>query len=206
MKTWFKGETDQGVAEGREPWSQRRATERGTHKGTHKLNISPKPLAQKTRDWICEFLQPGLKPRVLKINGLGWDGALRALHYSWGEGRQMTWGKTAWISNLKNARGWQGRNYSLRMHPWEAAFTETSLSLGIKELASAISLPHLSAETLATCLCQAPPTTLWQDCPSQSGLPQSKHSRTLPQKTSTDSYPHHISRPESPVGPQFWWS
>lgn len=45
--------------EGRGPWLQRRARERGAHSGMQKDNISPKLLAWKTRGIeFCEFLQP----------------------------------------------------------------------------------------------------------------------------------------------------
>ena len=58
VETWFRGETAHRAAEGREPWAQRRATEKGAHRGTvHKEIISPKPLAWKTRGAeFCEFL------------------------------------------------------------------------------------------------------------------------------------------------------
>lgn len=39
--------------------------------------------------------QTSLKPGVLKVGGLGWDGALRVLHYSWRESRQAVWGQMA---------------------------------------------------------------------------------------------------------------
>ena len=52
----------QGAAEGREPLSQKKVRDSGMHRDKHK-NISPKPLAGKTRGAkFGEFLQPvGLK-------------------------------------------------------------------------------------------------------------------------------------------------
>lgn len=47
-----------GAVEGREPWSWRKARERGTEENTQE-NISPEPLARKTKGAdFQEFLQP----------------------------------------------------------------------------------------------------------------------------------------------------
>ena len=57
-----KGSQIADAVEGREPWSQRKVTDRGAHEEQHK-NISPKPWAGKMRGaGFREFLQPaGLK-------------------------------------------------------------------------------------------------------------------------------------------------
>lgn len=51
------------AVDGRHPWSQRRVRDRRAHRRMHKENISPKPLAGKTRvAEFHEFLQPeGIK-------------------------------------------------------------------------------------------------------------------------------------------------
>ena len=44
-ETWFGEEGIMGAVEGREPWSQRKARQKGAHRETHKENTSPMPLA-----------------------------------------------------------------------------------------------------------------------------------------------------------------
>ena len=50
MQTHEVGEKGiMSAVEGREPWSQRRVTQKEVHRGTYKENISSKPVAWKTR-------------------------------------------------------------------------------------------------------------------------------------------------------------
>lgn len=78
----------------------RERQESGMHRGMHKENTSPKPLPGKMRG--ADFLifvfcnQWGSKSGVLEIRSLGWDSDLRALPYSWREGRQATLEQTVW--------------------------------------------------------------------------------------------------------------
>jgi len=60
---WFRGETDcrccgGGGAMVAEKGKRERERERAANRGTHKENISPKPLAGKTRRTDFKFLQP----------------------------------------------------------------------------------------------------------------------------------------------------
>ena len=50
------------------------------------------------------YIQQTLKTGILKVGGLGWDIAIRALPYSWRERRQTIWGR---LHNLRNAWGTQ---------------------------------------------------------------------------------------------------
>ena len=55
--------------------------DRGAHRGMHMKNVSPRPLAWKTRGpEFHKFLQPARF--VLKVRRLSWDRAWRAPHCS----------------------------------------------------------------------------------------------------------------------------
>ena len=58
--------------------------ERVAPRGTYKENMSPNPLAGKTREADFHgFLEPsGLRDWTLMVGGLGWDRALKVLPYS----------------------------------------------------------------------------------------------------------------------------
>lgn len=71
-----------GVAEGREPWLQRKAGKSRAHREKHKENTSPK------LNFISFCNQWSSKTGVSVVPELGWDRDLKILSYSWSGGRQ----------------------------------------------------------------------------------------------------------------------
>ena len=142
-------------------------------------------------NFMSSYNQQGLKPTVLKVRRLCWDRAWRALHCSWREGSQTILRQTSWKQpSEENAWGAQGIDYILFS---EAVFTEKPLweqKSWLPPLPSpahqhkhrvTCGKQHNSDTGCLTCLHQVSPPTpaLWRDCPSQSNLPQSKHSESL---------------------------
>ena len=76
---------------------QRRAREREEHTGECTKRTFPQSHwlgKQEGLKFVSYCNQRGLKPEVLKVGRIGCNRAQRALHCSWREGRQITWGHT----------------------------------------------------------------------------------------------------------------
>lgn len=95
----------------------------------------------------------GLMPRVLKVCGLGWNKAWRALLCSWRKGRQTTPRLTVWKQWSEESRG-----HTLTLLwglPWEAAFTEMPLQ----------------DEVAGKCLFYSPPLSINTEAPAGNSIP-----------------------------------
>ena len=129
--------------EGRELCSLRRVREREEHTGEHTSRTFPQShLLGKWEglNFMSSCNQQNLKLRVLKLSAFGWDRAGRVLYCFCREGRQTTWGQTApGVYNRESI------SFLCSTSLREGVQEDTSP--GTKELASAISLPCLSAQT-----------------------------------------------------------
>ena len=215
----FRGEMNCGCCRGKGAMvsARRRERERGRERERNRRNIQgntqgeyfPKATClenQRDLNLMNSCNQWGLKPRVLKAYGLARDRAWRALHCSWREGKQTTWGQQQFEEHLGHTvgglicsfcrmslRGSIHRDILQGQRSWPVTFPFSTAQHKQSHLQEAAR----TYTSCLTCLHQTLPTLLCWDYPSQSSLPQSQHSGPLPQKTSTN--PAHTTFPDQRV-------
>ena len=186
VETWFRGEMYHGCCGGEEPWSWRRAREKGAYRGIQRRMFPQKYWFAKWEklNFMSSCNPWRLKPRDLKVSKWACSAPGRKADK---QARNRQNETAIWRKSGTN----RGRLFApLGGHSWEAAFMETLLPEQ-RSWPAPVTSPTPQHKHRATCRKQhrmalaaelaytKPHSPVFrQSCPSPSSFPQSQHRET----------------------------